>query len=199
MGKNEFLENLRRRLSGIPQVDADERVSFYSEMIDDKIEEGLTEEQAVAGLGTVDEIVAQILSEVPLTAIVKEKVKSNLALRVGEILLIILGSPLWISLLVAVFTAVISVYVSIWSVIVAIWAVDFSFAVVAVSGIFSLFVFSAVGKVVSGIAMLGVGIAFVGITILGFFVCLWVTKGITGATKWVFLKIKSGLIRKETV
>ncbi|MCD8007250.1 MAG: DUF1700 domain-containing protein [Oscillospiraceae bacterium] len=199
MVKNEFLENLRRRLSGIPQVDANERLSFYSEMIDDRIEEGLSEEQAVAELGTVDEIVSQILSEVPLTAIVREKVKRNRALRVGEILLIILGSPLWISLLVAVFAAVISVYVSIWSVIVAVWAVDFSFAVVAVSGIFSLFVFSAMGKVVSGIAMLGVGIAFVGVTILGFLICLWITKGIIGATKWVFLKIKSGLIRKETV
>ncbi|MCD7888557.1 MAG: DUF1700 domain-containing protein [Oscillospiraceae bacterium] len=198
MGNNEFLEKLRLRLSGIPQVDADERVSFYSEMIDDRIEEGLTEEQAVAELGSVDEIATQILSEVPLTAIVKEKVKPNRALRLGEIILLILGSPIWLSLLLALFAVIVSVYVTIWSVIVAIWAVDFSFAVVAVSGIFSLFVFSAMGKVVSGIAMLGVGIAFVGITILGFLICLWVTKAIIWATKWVFLKIKSGLIRKET-
>ena len=47
MNKQEFLSLLRRELSGLPQGDIEERVGFYAEMIDDRMEEGLTEEEAV--------------------------------------------------------------------------------------------------------------------------------------------------------
>ena len=67
MNKDQFLEELRKKLSGLPQEDIDERLAFYSEMIDDRMEEGITEEDAVAGLGTVDSVVEQIMSEIPLT------------------------------------------------------------------------------------------------------------------------------------
>ena len=43
--KQEFLLQLREKLSGLPQADIDERVAFYGEMIDDRVEEGLTEEE----------------------------------------------------------------------------------------------------------------------------------------------------------
>ena len=67
MDKALFLDELRRRLSGLPQSDLDERLLFYSEMIDDRMEDGLTEEEAVAGIGSVDEIVEQIMAEIPLS------------------------------------------------------------------------------------------------------------------------------------
>ena len=37
MLKTEFLTELQNGLSGLPQADIDERLSFYSEMIDDRI------------------------------------------------------------------------------------------------------------------------------------------------------------------
>ena len=70
MNKDQFLEELRKKLSGLPQEDIDERVAFYSEMIDDRMEEDITEEEAVASLGTVDSVVEQIMSEIPLTKLV---------------------------------------------------------------------------------------------------------------------------------
>ena len=39
MTKQEFLAELRRGLSGLPQNDIEERLNFYSEMIDDRMEE----------------------------------------------------------------------------------------------------------------------------------------------------------------
>ena len=39
MNKQEFLAELRKRLSGLPQADIEERIVFYSEMIDDRTEE----------------------------------------------------------------------------------------------------------------------------------------------------------------
>ena len=55
MDKQEFLSKLRAKLFGLPQKELEERLSFYSEMIDDRIEEGLSEETAVKELGTVYE------------------------------------------------------------------------------------------------------------------------------------------------
>ncbi|MBR5538496.1 MAG: hypothetical protein IKU61_01205 [Clostridia bacterium] len=49
MNKQEFLEELRKGLSGLPKEDVRERLNFYGEIIDDRIEEGLTEEEAVFG------------------------------------------------------------------------------------------------------------------------------------------------------
>ena len=48
MNKQEFLKNLRVSLSNLPQEEIEERIIFYSEMIDDRIEEGLSEEEAKA-------------------------------------------------------------------------------------------------------------------------------------------------------
>ena len=46
MNKKEFLSELQSKLCGLPQKDVDEHLSFYSEAIDDRIEDGLSEEEA---------------------------------------------------------------------------------------------------------------------------------------------------------
>ena len=81
MNKQEFLTELRAKLSGLPTDDVEERLGFYGEMIDDRTEEGVTEEQAVEEIGTVDQIASQIISEVPLTKIVREKIKPKRRLK----------------------------------------------------------------------------------------------------------------------
>ena len=63
MTKLKFLLALNERLSSLPRTEVEERLGFYSEMIEDRMEEGLSEEESVACIGSVDEIAAQILSE----------------------------------------------------------------------------------------------------------------------------------------
>ena len=59
MNKTEFLAALERALSGLPEQDVQERLAFYGELIDDRVEEGLSEEEAVKERGSVDEIAKQ--------------------------------------------------------------------------------------------------------------------------------------------
>lgn len=40
MTKQEFLHNLRKRLSRLPKKDVEERINFYSEMIYDHMKRG---------------------------------------------------------------------------------------------------------------------------------------------------------------
>lgn len=196
MRKQEFLAELRKGLSGLPQEDIEERLLFYSEIIDDRMEDGLTEEDTISQIGTVDEIVSQIMSEIPLSKLVKEKVKPKRVLRVWEIVLLVLGSPIWLSLLIAAFVIAFSVYVVIWSVIISLWAVGFGVAGCSLGGILSSVIFTLQGNLWTGIAMLGAGLLCAGISIFLFFGCQQATKGFLLLTKKMFISSKSCFIRR---
>ena len=93
MTKKEFLSALSRGLSKLPRKEREERVNFYAEMIDDRIEEGMSEPDAVASVGTVEGTVSQILAERP--AVAEEPPQKSGNGRVGVILLLVLGFPIW--------------------------------------------------------------------------------------------------------
>ena len=198
MNKEQFITELKNGLSGLPQTDIDERIVFYGEMIDDRMEEGMSEAEAVYGIGSVEEIVSQTISEVPLTKIVKKRITPNRSLQTWEIVLIVLGLPLWLPLLLAALAVILALYAVIWSLILSLWAVELSMIACALSGMAAAVVHWFHGDILPGFAMLGVAFLFGGISIFGFFGCLAATKGILILTKKAMLSIKSRFIRKES-
>ena len=91
MTKNEFLTELRVALAGLPEEDIEKSLEYYSEMIDDRVEDGLPEGEAVADLGSIEDIRKQILKDIPITKIIKEKVKPKRSFGGWEIAVIIIG------------------------------------------------------------------------------------------------------------
>jgi len=199
MGKQEFLVQLRKGLSGLPQEDIEERLTFYGEMIDDRMEEGITEEEAVSAVGTVDEIVTQVVAETPLVKIAKERIKSKRRLSAGEIVLLALGSPIWLSLAIAAFAVILSLYISLWAVIISLWSVFVSLAACSIGGVLTCVVFAVGGNGASGVAMLAVGIVCAGLSIFMLYGCKAATKGVLLLTKKMVLGIKSLFVGKERV
>ena len=197
MNKNEFLSALEKELRGLPREDIEERLDFYSEMIDDKIEDGLSEEAAVAELGPAWKIAEQIVAKTPLVKIAKEKIKPKRGLKAWEIVLLALGSPIWLSIGIAVFAVIFSVYVSLWSVIVSLWAVFASFIASAVGGVAAGVVFIALGHTASGLAAVGAGAVLGGLSIFTFIGCRAITRGAVILTGKFALGIKSLFIKKE--
>lgn len=197
MNKKEFLEELRKGLSGLPQDDMEERLTFYSEMIDDRMEEGLSQEEAVAEIGSVKDIVSQIMSEIPLSRLVKEKVKPKRALRAWEIVLLALGSPIWISLLIAALAIVFSLYVVLWSVIICLWAAGLGIAGGSLGGILSAVILTIQGNFLQGAAVLGAALVCAGIFILWFFMCQQILKGVLLLTKKLALGFKYLVVGRE--
>ena len=198
MNKQEFLEQLRRGLSGLPQEDIEERLNFYGEMIDDRIEEGLSESEAVAAIGTVGDVVSQILAETPLTRLVKEKIRPKSRLKPWMIVLLILGSLLLFPIMPAVIAIVLSVYIVVWSVIISLWAIFVSLIASALGGAVSAVYFAICGKGLSALATLAVGLLCAGLAIVMFFVCLAATKGVVWLTKKFAVGLKYMLVGKET-
>ncbi len=197
MRKQEFLAKLRKGLSGLPQDDIEERLIFYSEMIEDRKEEGLSEEEAVAAIGSVDEIVAQVVAETPFVKIAKEKIKSKRRLRVGEIVLLALGAPIWLSLGIAAFSIILSLYISLWAVIISLWSVFVSLAACSLGGVLACIIFALGGNGASGVAMLTAGIVCAGLAIFLFFGCKAATKGTLILTKKTAIWTKNCFRGKE--
>lgn len=195
MSKQEFLAQLRMGLEGLPQEDIEERVGFFSEMIEDRMEEGFSEEEAVMAAGSVDEIVAQTVAEIPLAKIAKERIKPKRQLKAWEIVLLVLGSPIWFSLAVAAVAVVFAVYVSLWAVIVSLWAVFGALIGCSLCFILTSVLFTCSGNMFVGMGMLGAWLICTGITIFMFYGCKAATKGIVLATKKFALWIKNCFIK----
>ncbi|MBP5765967.1 MAG: DUF1700 domain-containing protein [Clostridia bacterium] len=196
MNKKEFLEELRKGLAGLPQEDVEERLTFYCEMIDDRIEEGLTEEEAVAQIGPIGDIVSQTLSDIPLSKLVKEKMPKR-SLRAWEIVLLVLGFPLWFALLVAAFAVVLALYIVVWALVIALWAVEVAFAVAAVACV-PLAVFYAVkGNVPAAVAFVGSALLLAGLAIFLAFGCVAASKGAVKLARLIGRGVKRLFVRKE--
>lgn len=197
MTKNEFVSALKEKLSGIPEREADERIAFFVEMIDDRMEEGFSEADSVAMAGDIDSIVAQIISEVPMALIVKEKVKPKKKLRAWETVLIILGSPVWLSLLIAAIAVFISLYAVLWLLVVCCWAAFVTLAACAFGAFFGAGVILSEGNVPSGVAMIGAGAVLFGLSVFAFFISLAAGKGVARLTKKIGNGIKKCFMKKE--
>ncbi len=187
MTKNEFLTELRAALEGLPEEDVEKSLEYYSEMIDDRVEDGLPEEEAVAALGSIEDIKTQILKDIPITKIIKEKVKPKRSLSGLEITLLIVGFPIWLPLLISVAAVIFSVYVTLWSVIVVLYSVDLVFFAGAIAGVLGSIPILLMGNISAMLLVLGGGLVCAGLGILWIFVCVGATKAIVWLTK-VFFK-----------
>lgn len=199
MTKIQFILALNEKLTSLPKKETEERINFYIEMIDDRIEEGMTEEEAVVAIGNIDEIAAQIISETPLTKIAKEKIKPKRKFEIWEIVLFVLGSPIWISLLIAFIAVIFSIYVVLWSVIISFWAIFISLCACTLYGIISGTFFAIKGNIIGVIALIGAGMICSGLSIFTFYGCKAITKAMIRLTKKLTLGIKKMFMKKSDV
>ena len=197
MNKYEFLGALRERLRGLPPGDIEKSLDYYAELIADRIEDGMSEQEAVAAMGSIDEIVSQILEDTPLPKLVKEKVRPKRALRTWEILLIVLGFPLWFPLLITFGALIISLFASIGAVIVSVFATSVALGACALALLLvSPFCFASGGAL--GMILIGAALICAGFCILTFIGAKYATAGILWLCKKGVRAVKSCFVGKET-
>lgn len=139
MNRIQFKDEIKTRLSGYSEEDINKALEFYEEAIDDRMEDGMSEDEAVAALGTPEEVARQIQMDTPLKKLVQNKVKNRREFKAWEIVLLVLGAPLWFPLLIAALS------------------IAFAFAVVILSLLFS-FIVTAIALILAGIAVVFTGL-----------------------------------------
>ena len=197
MKKYEFLARLERRLQGLPDEDVKRTLDYYAEMIDDRIEDGLSEEEAVSAVGSVEDIALEIAADIPFVKIAKEKIKKRRKLSAWEIVLLAVGSPIWLSLAVAALAVVISLYAVLWSLVAVAWAVFAAFAGASLGAIALGVCVIVFENLWVGIAMIGVGLVMAGVGVFAYIGSIYATKGIVKLTKVIAVGIKKRFVKKE--
>ena len=191
MTKKEFLDALALLLRALPQKEREERLGFYAEQIDDRIEEGLSEAEAVAGLGTVEAVAAQIMDEVSLSAIAAEKAGKKRRLNPLSLTLILLGSPVWLSLLASAVSVLISLFAALWSVVISLWATFGALIGAALGGLVAGVVFALFGgHIAVGVAVFACALLCAGLSVPTFLFCRAVSRGAFVLSRYILLGIK---------
>lgn len=181
MDRIDFIKALADELAyQVKPSELHELINYYDEIIQDLMEEGYTEEEAVAKLGSPRELAKE-------AAGVKE-IEIEIPRRFNPlvILLLIIGFPIWGSLLFAGLCLLLSFYL-------VIWCIPFSTGIFGIASVFAgLFsaIFSPlvmVGSIFAGVTQLGLGFLFFGLGILS----LQFTYAISG----FFLRITRNMTR----
>ena len=197
MNKIEFIESLKQKLSNLPKDELEERVNFYLEIIEDKIEEGIKEQEAIAQLGSVEEIANQIISDIPLRKLAKEKLKKQRKLQTWEIFLLVIGFPLWFSLLVAFLAIILALYISLWAIVISFMAIFIALALSSIALILltGLYVLTSQGS--TALMIFGLSLVCAGLSIMFFYLSKLMVKAMIKLAKKIMLAFKYMLIKKE--
>lgn len=164
MRKSEFLEALRAALGKLPEEETRASLEFYSEAIDDRIEDGASEEDAVAAMGDVSAIASQIEAETPPIprAVARVRTPSPAA----NVILAVALSPVWVPLALAFVICVASIYLALWAVVVSLWVVAATLVLCGPIGVAGLAYCIATGFPLTGAWILGIGLFACGLGLL---------------------------------
>lgn len=198
MTKAAFLRKLEENLSGIPREDIKRSLDYYGEMIDDRIEDGMSESEAVYAVGEPEEVAKRIICDIPLAKLMKKMVNPGRKMRAWEIVLIVLGAPIWISVLVALFAVVISFWAVFYSFIISLYAVVFSLGVCAVGGAVAALIYFASGNSLGALFLFASALVCAGLTPLLFLACNKFSKLVLLITKKTVVAFKKFFMRKES-
>ena len=161
MNKQEYLASLRAALACLPESEIEESVAFYTEMIDDRVADGLTEEEATAQLDDPKTAARAIIADLPVVprTVVRTKQKN----RALYWTLVILGSPLWLTLLLAAGMLVLAGLLTIWCLILGLWLLAAGLLAGGPLGIGVCLWALAVGQPAYGVFELGSGLLCFGL------------------------------------
>ena len=197
MKKEAFLNELRSRLYGLPQSDIEDRIAFFGEMIDGRMEDGMSEEEAVAAMEPIDTIVGQIMSEIPLAQLVKTKVKPEKGHKTWKIVLLICLFPIWFPLFIAFAAIIFSLLVAVWSVIFSFYVVAGSLAIASLGCVIATGAYFGLGRIIPGLGGFGAIFVCIGLSILFFLLSVAMTKGMVILTRKIFIGFKTSFVGKE--
>ena len=187
MRKQEFLKMLKRNMRGLSKEEIDERLSFYSEMIDDRIEEGCSEEEAVEKVASSDDILGQNERR---TRVMKAANGEKSGLTIA---LLIIGSPIWIALLCSAF----AVLISFWAAVVSLWATFIALIASSLGCTVAAIPFAIIEGAAGGLACFGAGCVCAGLAVFAYYGCRVMTKGMWLVTKKSVIGIKNLFVKKE--
>lgn len=123
MTRDEWVAELRGLLErrGVPASEVADALEYYAEAIDDRVELGLSERQALEEIGSPAQACDAVAETVPVA---KRAVAAATATRERKALigvLLLVSAVFWVPLAFGLLGAVAGVYVTIWAAVLVVW------------------------------------------------------------------------------
>ncbi len=174
MTKTDYLARLRESLALMPAEEREAQLAYYEELFDDMLEDGMSEAEVSEHLGAPETVAEELLAEIPMTTLVKNRVKAEGRPSALTVVLLVLGAPVWLPLLISFFVVILSLLITFWAVGVSLGvvlpAVGLSLAAVGVGallGLLTLPLLMSLGSILSGAGLLILGVLLAGAIVRG--------------------------------
>lgn len=206
MTTDAFLAALTHRLGYLPYGEVKKTVDFYREAIADRMEDGMTEAEAVAAVGSIDDVVREIEMNLPLSTVVKTRVDDARerarekketeggGTRAFKILFLLLTCPIWGSLLIAGIAVALGLLVALFSIV-------FALVVTAVALIASGLAIAVAAFIVPypGLAprlmLSGTGLLITALGCVLVFAAMITEKAVSGSLRFTGRTVKKAILR----
>lgn len=198
MTKQLFLNELSAALHGLSREERYRTLSYYDELIDDRVEDGQSEEEAVESLGSPEQIAREILGEEePAPSTSKGR-------KVWLIVLLVLGFPLWGSLLLTAAILLLCVYICLFLPVFLLGVlalVCLASALIGVVGTPFLIVDVGLltGGLPAGLFQLGMSVALLGLAVLSALGFYFAGKATVKAGRAIWRGIRRSFSKKGRV
>lgn len=151
MNKQEFISLLEKRLFQLPQVEKEHLLNYYNETIEDRMEDGMSEAEAVASLDSIETIVKQVFAERDLQ-MEEEAVQAAAGNRKRgwKMTALVLLFPFWMTLLCMAFV----VYLMLWILIAVLFCILLAFVCFLTAALWNLIPIWRMNAA-SGVVLLG--------------------------------------------
>ena len=198
MTKQLFLNELSAALHGLPREERYRTLSYYDELIDDRMEDGQSEEDAVENLGSPEQIAREILGEE------EPPVSTGTGRKVWLIILLVLGFPFWGSLLLAAAIVLLCVYICLFLPAFVLGVMALAFLAGALIGVVGTpFLIWDVGLLTGGLPaglfQLGMSVALLGLAVLSALGFYFTGKATVKAGRAIWRWIRRSFAKKGRV
>lgn len=194
MNKKGFYQEITKRLNGFSKKEIDDIIEYYDELINEKMDNNYTEEEAIISFGDVDDILRNIKTEVVMKR--SNETKSN-TLRNFFIILGVCSSPILIPLGIGFFFVFFAILITLVSVL-------FSFAISS-GGIFISGLYVTVEMIISKADPSVIFIFFGGMLLASSLLCLLtifvykISKHILNLITHLFSKLVKNKMNKKEI
>jgi len=184
MSREEYLSTLREELGKQNVSNIDNMVEYYDEMLCDRMEDGMTEEEAVNSMESIADIVSAAILDRPVPVLVKEKVQKSheKAKNNGNgwlwIVLAVIGFPVWLPLMITAVVLILTFFIVFWVLVLSLFIVLISIGISSVICLVTAFsVFVGFVPIQASIVLLGAALLLGGLCILIWNPCWMILKG----------------------
>ncbi len=190
MTREQFCERLRQSLLGLPQVEISKTLNYYAEIIDDRMEEGMSEDAAVAGMEPVDMIAARVMADH------QSSMPPKRSLSGLQITLILLGFPLWFPLMVVAACLGVVILALMWVIVLAVWGICLGLFAGGVAAILNPGFVAVQAGDMNTMLRIGMSLAAVGLSVFVFYGARGAVALAAGATESLAKGIKGVLMKR---